>query len=102
MRKQSATEEDLSERYSTRAQEHARSADNQRLAAAALRYLVDTGDEQSLAFIAQDAGVEDLSLDHLVEAAASVDTMAEREQSSSDAYNDRNSILLEHGLTTKF
>lgn len=101
MRKLSAVEQDLFNRYAASAQDNTELAANLRLAAGALRYVIDTKDEASLAAIGQYAGVDELSLDLLVGSAAAVEATAEHEQGLAAAYNERNSSLLQHGLTER-
>jgi hypothetical protein len=68
------------------------------LAAATVRYVVDSVGEEALAAIGRDAGVTGLTLDHLIDSAATVDAAASREQAISAGLTHDAELIREQGL----
>jgi len=88
------------ERSETAAEKTAATADGLRLAVAALRYVLEVGNQASLDAIAQDSGVE-TDFDQLARAAATTDGLADREQSIAGSLSTRGADLIrERGMLT--
>jgi hypothetical protein len=86
------------ERSETAAERTAATADDLRMAAAALRHVLEVGDEDALRAIGHDAGVEVEDFDQLAGASVTVDGLADKEQSIAGGLIHGAALIREHGL----
>ena len=86
------------ERSETAAERATAVANDLRMAAAALRHVLEVGDEDALKAIGHDAGVEVEDFDQLAGASVTVDVAADREQSIAGGLMHSADLIRAHGL----